>query len=402
MSRFDVKRVSENLYIDPKGRYYERVTIGKRRSWRRIHSRTAKDAKEELATRRADFHRSKLGLAQNPYTKAPTVLSVLEAYERAGYPDRKGRQRAPRTRRDEVERMKFLRAWWTSQRIEDVTHAEARSYGIHRGGGRAADLDLYTLNNAFLFALLNGLIDRNPLANTRPRFHSPRDTVHCRDRMPASGDELHQLAAALFAKQVSEPIGWQLLLEAMTGCRTSEILDLRTNAADKNTPGFIEGDWIWLKRRKNGTNPFALIHPALKECIAAWRKWHAARFPDHPRWIPHRWDRESSVDTTALTKALARITKELALPHRTSHGLRAYYVTVRRSEGISDAQIAAEIGDATGAAIIAQTYGAVPPNWQGGDALGFLPSDRPPAWNFPFNNAEAPSNPRHTDSGAAV
>jgi hypothetical protein len=61
--------------------------------------------------------------------------------------------------------------------------------------------------------------------------------------------------------------------------------------------------------------------------------------------------------------------------------MRAYYVTARRSQGISDAQIAAEIGDSTGASIISSTYGAVPPNWRGGGKIGWLPANGPAAWD---------------------
>jgi lipoyl-dependent peroxiredoxin len=67
----------------------------------------------------------------------------------------------------------------------------------------------------------------------------------------------------------------------------------------------------------------------------------------------------------SLAHALAKA-GPLVLGRRiTSHGMRSFYVTVRRSQGISDGQIAAEIGDRTGPSIIASTYGSIPPDWQG-------------------------------------
>jgi integrase len=249
--------------------------------------------------------------------------------------------------------------------------AAVQAYGNQRGAPRSADLELYTLNNVLTFAVRSSLLESNPIAHDRPKFHRSVDVKHCREFAPASGDELHRLATKLLAKPQTEPLAWQLLLEAFTGCRTSEILDLRMDAKDRTEPGYIEGDWLWLRRRKNGTNPFALIHPALREAIDAHHKWHAARFPKHPFWIPHRYNRAKPANTTGLTQALHRICPELGLPKRTSHGLRAFYVTVRRSQGASDAQIAAEIGDATGATLIASTYGAVPPNWTGSAGLTF-------------------------------
>jgi hypothetical protein len=52
----------------------------------------------------------------------------------------------------------------------------------------------------------------------------------------------------------------------------------------------------------------------------------------------------------------------------------AFYVTARRSQAIPDAQVAAGIGDKSGATIIETTHGAIPPNWQGrGEPLDWLP-----------------------------
>ena len=46
----------------------------------------------------------------------------------------------------------------------------------------------------------------------------------------------------------------------------------------------------------------------------------------------------------------------------TPHGLRSYFVTQARQSGLTDAEIAMLIGDKTGPAIIAHTYGDVRPD----------------------------------------
>ena len=51
-----------------------------------------------------------------------------------------------------------------------------------------------------------------------------------------------------------------------------------------------------------------------------------------------------------------------AMGHVTPHGLRSYFVTQARQSGLSDAEIAMLIGDKTGPAIIALTYGDVRPD----------------------------------------
>ena len=50
------------------------------------------------------------------------------------------------------------------------------------------------------------------------------------------------------------------------------------------------------------------------------------------------------------------------------------------SRGIPDGQIAAEIGDRTGASIIASTYGEIPPNWKGGEGMTWTAAGKPFPW----------------------
>jgi hypothetical protein len=52
----------------------------------------------------------------------------------------------------------------------------------------------------------------------------------------------------------------------------------------------------------------------------------------------------------------------LELGHVTPYGLHSYFVTRARESGLSDAEIAMLIGDKTGPAIIAHTYGDVRPD----------------------------------------
>jgi integrase len=376
----DAKSIERGLYRTPSGVFFERLTLNGKRTWRRLYSRTLKDAREEMSAKRADHGRSKLGLARDPYVRIHTVKEVLDRYLADGTPDRRGRPRPDRTALDERRRMPRLLEAFGTLKVTDLSFPRLKSFGEQRGSSRAADLDLYTLNNALEHARVSGLISANPIREGRPQFHDRKKTRNCRETAPLSGDELHELAAELFAKKRSERLGWQLLIEAFTGCRTSEVLRFRMDAKNREDAGFIEGDWLWLKRSKNGTNPFALIHPALRECIEAHHKWHAENWPGHPYWFPHQYDRNAPVDGNALNHALQRIAKSKGLGPRTSHGLRAFFVTVRRSQGISDGQIAAEIGDKTGAAIIASTYGAIPPNWQGGVEMNWLPSSGQPVW----------------------
>jgi integrase len=376
----NAKRVAPGIYRYHDGTLYERPRLAGKRTWRKLFSRTLAQAKQEIAARRSDHHRAHLGLAHDPYQPSPDLPTLLAHYARAGFPDARGRPRAPRTALDESRRLDRLQKAFHGLKARDLSHARLTRFA-HTRPPRAADLDLYTLRNAIKHALRTGQLKQDPVP-TWPRFHVGAATRHCRDAAPASGTELHQLAHHLLQHPSTEPLAWWLLLLALTGCRRSEILELQMKPQAQQ-PGCIEGDWLWLQRRKGGTNPFAMIHPALRDCIEAHHRWHQTRFAGHPYWIPHRLDKAAPAHPDALGKALNRAAATLHLAHRHPHGLRAFYVTVRRSQGISDAQIAAEIGDASGAQIIAQVYGAVPPNWRGKAELTWLPAAGNPAW-FPW------------------
>jgi hypothetical protein len=56
--------------------------------------------------------------------------------------------------------------------------------------------------------------------------------------------------------------------------------------------------------------------------------------------------------------------------HMTSHGLRALYVWVRRSQGADDSQIAFEIGHSS-PLMIQRVYGSCPPHWRTGKAPNY-------------------------------
>ena len=71
--------------------------------------------------------------------------------------------------------------------------------------------------------------------------------------------------------------------------------------------------------------------------------------------------------------------KDVTGRDRTFHGLRAFYATVRRSQGAVDAQIGAEMGHAAGA-LVERVYAGLPPQWRGFEAMSFRCSPRVFAW----------------------
>jgi integrase len=244
-----------------------------------------------------------------------------------------------------------------------------------RTGARAVDLELNTLKNVFKFAVRSGQLRANPLDLRRPSYCDSRTVKHCREYAPRSAEELHAHAAYFFSRPGSEVYGWQLLFEAFTGCRTSEALALRMDAKE-HEPGWVTDGVLWLARAKGGTNNWIKIHPALSDWLKSFTTWRTA-LPDKMGaggwWFPRADGQKQSPET--LSRVLGQ-SSAIVCPgeNRTSHGLRSYYVTVRRSQGASDAQIAIELGHRSGPGLIVQVYGEARPV-----ALGWLPKGKT-AW----------------------
>jgi len=179
-------------------------------------------------------------------------------------------------------------------------------------------------------------------------------------------------------------LGWQALVEAYTGLRTGEALTLRTDA-QPHKPGWITPDGkslcVWRSKGQDGVNPFVAINEGLRQTLDALFRWKHEKHPDSPWFFPSPRNPGHAVSKRALSHALKRIRPKLGRKI-TSHGFRAFYVTVRRSHGIMDSQIAWEIGHTSGGATLIEVYGGVPPHWLTGDGpqMAWLPTAVEAAW----------------------
>jgi len=388
------------LYLNPEsGTYFIRIQTGGRDTFQSLETTRKAEAKKRIYERRGAKAASRLGMGivdpDKPKAAPVTVAEVINAYKAAGFPDRKGKPRPEgRHIRCETDACETLLSYFKGGQLAEYLRPMAlddyhdwRVEGVSKGDGhRTTDLELNTLANALQYAVRRELIKVNPLAG-RVRYHSSTNARHAKAMAPSDTEELHEIVGHLFAERRSEVLGWQAMFEAQTGLRTNEALTLRMDARPDEPGGLTaDGGSLCVRRSKKSgrENPYVQVHAGLRQLLDAHKAWHAQRYPKSSWYFPGRdRDADQSADKSVLTKALARLHKtKLVKKKITSHGLRAFYVMVRRSNGISDSQIAWEINHIGGVSTLESVYGAVPPHWLDGNGpkLGWIPKSAP-AWS---------------------
>jgi integrase len=390
-----VKRTSigGGLYKDDrKGVYWVRPWVDGRRTWRHLRAVTERLALEEARALLTDHARSRIGTAKSPFApQSDTFADMADLYLAAKCPDKRLQTRALGFCAVEADRITYLKRFFGRKTLEEIRLPLLPKYKDwrvanrekkHFTGLRAVDLELVTLSNVLSYAVSIGRLEINRLRSGRPKFQTADKVSHSRERSIESGDDLHKLAQYLFQSRGSEVMGWLLLFSAMTGCRNVELLSLRFDATCPEEPGFIQNGYLFLRRAKRGLNPWIKLDGEFGEMVESFLKWHQNRFPNSPWFFPGRTPSEM-IQKDSFRHALYRASARVAIGRCSPHGLRSFYVTKRRSDGIADVQIAAEIGDRT-VSLISQTYGDVPPNWFGQKKLSFLPTEGEPAWRSQF------------------
>lgn len=373
---------------------YGRFTINDRRTFRLLKSITLTEARKERTLLQSDHDRANMGLCDDPFEpKKPThtLASLAAIYTAAGLPDTRRRLRTGTAHNEATRQLNAILQHLGRRDPLTLTRADLHQYHTRRiaqiqsscgPGHRTVELEINILSNLLTWATNHGHLKENPIRDGRPTFRHAEDIKSCNQYMPDSDDELHTLAHFFFdGPRSTHALGWQLLLEALTGCRTSEILRLRWSAS-KTGPtaeaGYKDDHALYIARAKKGIHPYILLetipgHTPLRQCLTALRNWHTTHYRWSPWMLPGR-DGTTPPDKKSLTHALQRATNILNLPKRTSHGLRAYHVRALRSMGIDDSEIAKRLGHRSGVALVERTYGVSEPGWFNSGVMNFLPT----------------------------
>lgn len=369
-----------------------------------LKAKTQKEAVKEMARWEDRIEKYVNGLAPNPFIREDkaSLAELVQLFLDKGCPGRKrGTGGAESTRRDERKQAETILKWPSAKTAADSFGPELReqyhrwrvsSISQGKSGDRQIDKELGTLSNVFRIAVLNSKktgITVNPLSE-REHFRKASAVQHCRDRAPRNAEELHALARYLFQFPKSEVLGWQLLFESLVGQRSHEIIQLRIDAGPEQ-PGYVDekrkclflyrsattkGTFEYCELQTIRTHSHRIATP-LQDCLTAFLAWHKRRYPNSPHFFPSPADPDRPVGVTALTHALRRIAPILEQPHRTSHGLRSFFVNVLRSHRVPDTEVALRIGQKTAGKLIVDTYGNIP-----AEPMTWLPTESAPAWDY--------------------
>ncbi len=297
-----------------------------------------------------------------------TVGEIIDAYLKAGCPTRKMQAKSPCTVKNEIYFLNAVRAYFADMAAATLTlddcdkYREWRSSGGYvakfmmrgkaqtmqtHGGNRAVDLELTVLCNALNLATRRNQLKANPLAG-RSRYTQASEIRHCREVAPTP----HGLKKiATWLRENGEfAVADLVCFLAYSGLRIGEALPLKW--ADVNWSEQI----MQVKREKRGIMPWLPLVPALESLLRDMQKRGSGEL-----LFPAPFKPGSTLNRSAVRRRIMAACAGAGIGLVTPHGLRSYFVTQARQSGLTDAEIAMLIGDKTGPAIIAHTYGDVRP-----------------------------------------
>jgi hypothetical protein len=321
------------------------------------------------------------------------ITEALHDYVLSGYSSvHHGKVRKPGEKHilSEELAVEKLNEFFDKSYVDELKRAKLDDYHAWRcknvrdgaDGHRATDMDLNTLSKSMDWAVRNEKLMENPIFR-RDRYYDKDKARHTKEVAPNTTKEFHQVGAVLFSKPTSVVMGWQWMLSGILGTRTEETLALRRDAKSANEPGYRIGRTMYsIPGKKDGsTKGFYLTRDALI-VLAAMDAW-AKRFrPKSPYYFPGGRGSTGPIGQGSLTHYLDALYESGRLPRKlTGHGARAFKVQVERSNGKSDAEIAAILNQDGGVDTLQRSYGSIPPEWRGGKGpkMRFLPKN-PKDW----------------------
>jgi len=352
---------------------YARLRDKGKLTWKSTQAEKPKDARKWLRKWRREKWMMANGIEPEGVTLQRarfSVVNAIDTYLAAGCPTRKGKTtKKPQTVRDEHRYLRPVRDFFGDRPAAGLCLGHCDQYRDWRcsgkwtvtyklrghtrtmctkGGNAIVDHELQALSNALGLAMRHGLLKTNPLAG-RGRFTSADEVRHCREVAPAP--EGLQAITTWLRDRKEDVVADVVAFLAYSGLRIGEALPLKWSSVN------LDEGLVDVKREKRGVNPWVAITPELETLLREMRKRAVGEL-----LFPSPLDLSKPREHSAIGHRLKAACKALELRHVTPHGLRSYFVTQARQSGLTDAEIAALIGDKTGPAIIAHTYGDLRPD----------------------------------------
>ena len=387
-----MKSLGNKLYTNGNG-YYGRIKLPTGKwTYRAVRNRDGSEIPAESEARdRLIIIQAEINTGEEPIRRAAgpqdgdghRVDALISRYAAEGYPDTE--QNPRKDNPDTLRAFGHLQSFFGQKSVEDLCLGDCHAYHTYRTsvakrgtGKRSADLDLTQLSIMLDWAREYQIIRVNPITKRR-RYQKRKLVKNCTQFMPMSDEELHDLIADIMENtRFNAMLGHQGMLEATTGGRTSEILQLLANA-EFGQPGYWNDEYLYINRIKDGIYPYVVMHEPLRQILVAAKEFKDKHHP-HSKYLLVGKDGITPPFHDSLTHALQASAKRLGLGPKTSHGLRAYYVRVCRSQGIPDQEIGMRLGHRSGVSLIKDTYGLNEPGLFGQKKLDFMPENELPAW----------------------
>jgi integrase len=363
------ERLDECLYRKG-GTIYARVRRNGKLTWKSTEANELPKARKWLAKWRNEEWTIRNGFELQGvalHRARVTVGELIKEYEKAGYPTKKMQSKSSATVRNEKFFLCPLRNYFADKIASSIGLGDCDKYRDWRlsggyvsnfktrggkprtmptkGGKRTVDVELNILSGVFSLAVRRNVLKSNPLAG-RGRYCMASEVRHCREVAPTP-EGLKQLESWLRGRN-EQAIADLLCFLAFSGLRIGEALPMTWGAVNW-------GDGILhVTREKRGITPWV---PILAEMATLLKDMKKRANGD--LLFPSPFDAKKVRDVSAVRHRIGAACRKLEIGHVTPHGLRSYFVTQARQSGLKDAEIAMLIGDKSGPAIIAHTYGDV-------------------------------------------
>jgi integrase len=368
-------RLGESLYWKG-GKIVARVRVNGKPTWRSTGTDNPAEARKWLKKWKSEIWMEEHGFEAKGvilHRKQVKVGELIDDYITAGCPARKGHAKAIGTIQREKSFLSPVRVYFGDKIASAVALGDCDKYRDWRlsggyistykmhgghprtmrtsGGNRTIDIELMILSNAFALAVRRNVLNSNPL-HGRGRYSVASEVRHCREVAPTP-EGLREIENWLRSRN-ELAIADLVCFLAFSGLRIGEALPLTWGAVNWSEK------LLHVTREKNGIVPFVPILPEMEALLKNMKARAAGDLGD--LLFPSPFDPKKPRDVSAIRHRIKAACKKLEIGHVTPHGLRSYFVTQARQSGLTDAEIASLIGDKSGPAIIASTYGDVRPD----------------------------------------